>query len=81
MFAGFVAVFAAIFYKINSNSEDAADVAFAKSVTISRDADILQVSESDGILLVLVREGETRSVLRFDSVTGNSLGRTEFSAR
>jgi hypothetical protein len=81
MIAGFIAVFAAIIYKINSNKSDVAGGQFAATVAVSAEAEVLQASLSDGLLLVLVREGSRTSLLRFDPVTGKELGRTDFVAR
>ena len=81
MIAGFVAVFAAILYKINSNETDLSDAPFAATIAVGAEADILQVSTGEGMLLVLVREGSKTALLRFDAVTGKQLGRTDFIAR
>lgn len=81
MIAGFVAVFAAILYKINSNDADPSDMPFAATIAVGAEADILQASMSDGMLLVLVREGSKTALLRFDPVTGKQLGRTDFVSR
>lgn len=81
MFAGFIAVFAAILYKINSYKADPADVAFAETVNVGANAEVLQVTVSDGLLLVLVREGTTTALLRFDPADGKALGRTVFVGR
>ncbi|MCK7613198.1 hypothetical protein [Roseibium sediminicola] len=81
MIAGFIAVFAAILYKINSNKSDLSDAPFAATIAVGADADILQVSTGEGMLLVLVREGSKTALLRLDPVTGKELGRTDFVAR
>lgn len=81
MFAGFIAVFAAILYKINSYEPDPGAAAFAETIVVGPDAEVLQASVSDGMMLVLVKEGEATLLLRFDPATGEQLGRTEFIAR
>ncbi|MEP3049171.1 MAG: hypothetical protein ABJL55_20195 [Roseibium sp.] len=81
MFAGLIAVFAAIFYKINTNKSGPANVAIAATVAVGPDAEVLQATLAEGMMLVLVREGSSTSLLRFDPTTGNPLGRTDFVAR
>lgn len=81
MIAGFIAVFAAIVYKINTNSADPAEAPFAATIAVGADAQIMQTSLAQGMLLVLVREGSKTALLRFDPVTGKQLGRTDFVAR
>ncbi len=81
MFAGFFAVFAAIFYKINTNQEDPADAAFAATVSVGQGAEVLQATLSEGLMLVLVRQDGETALLRIDPKTGELLGRTEFVAR
>lgn len=81
MFAGFIAVFAAILYKINSYEADPASAAFAESVNVGPDAEVLQAAVIDGTLQVLVREGTTTALLRFDPADGKLLGRTVFLGR
>ncbi|GAB2184532.1 hypothetical protein [Roseibium sp. LAB1] len=81
MIAGFIAVFAAILYKINSNKTDVSADQYAATVAVGADAEILQANISGGLLMVLVREGSKTALLRFDPVTGKQLGRTDFVAR
>ena len=81
MIAGFIAVFAAILYKINSYKADPENAAFASSIAVGAEAEVLQASMTDGLLLVLVREGSRTALLRFDPETGKQLGRTDFVAR
>lgn len=81
MIAGFIAVFAAILYKINSNGTDPAELPFAATVAVGAEAEVVQASIADGMLLVLVREGSKTALLRFDQVTGKPLGRTDFVSR
>ncbi len=81
MVLGLVAVFAAILYKINSDDGVPVDAQFAATVAVGADAEVLQANLSDGLLLVLVREGTKTALLRFDPVTGKQLGRTDFVSR
>jgi hypothetical protein len=81
MFAGLIAVFAAIFYKINSNEGGSSGAVFVESVNVGANAEVLQASISEGMMLVLVREGTTTALLRFDPANGKLLGRTVFVGR
>jgi hypothetical protein len=81
MIAGFIAVFAAILYKINSGGPAAGDAPFAATVAVGGDAEVMQATLAEGLLLVLVREGSKTALLRFDPVTGKQLGRTDFVSR
>ncbi len=81
MIAGFVAVFAAILYKINSNKPDPSELPFAATVAVGSEAEVLQATIAEGMLMVLVREGSGTALLRFDQVTGKQVGRTDFVAR
>ncbi len=81
MFAGLVAVFAAILYKINTNESGVPSDAFASTVVIGPDAEVLQVTFAESIMLVLVREGSKTALLRIDPLSGKQIGRTEFVAR
>ncbi len=81
MLAGFIAVFAAILYKINTYEADPTEAAFAASVVVGPDAEVVQATLSDGVMLVLVREGSRTALLRFDPESGKPLGRTDFVAR
>ncbi|KZM52087.1 hypothetical protein [Labrenzia sp. OB1] len=81
MVAGFVAVFAAIVYKINTYEADPSGAAFAETLSVAPGTEILQATLSDGMLLVLAREEGRNVLLRFDSVSGKQLGRTVFVAR
>ncbi|WFE90775.1 hypothetical protein K1718_05360 [Roseibium porphyridii] len=81
MFAGLIAVFAAILYKINTNDDGPAEGGVAATVAVGPDAEVLSADLSDGMLLVLVREGTKTALLRFDALTGKNLGRTDFVSR
>lgn len=81
MFAGFVAVFAAILYKINTYEPDPSEAPFAATVEVGPGAEVLQATLSGDLLLVLVREQGGTALLRFDPATGKQLGRTDFLAR
>ncbi|OJJ10180.1 hypothetical protein BKI51_16440 [Alphaproteobacteria bacterium AO1-B] len=81
MFAGFIAVFAAILYKINTYEADPSEAAIVETLNVGADAEVLQATMSEGIMLVLVREGTTTALLRFDPQDGKLLGRTVFVGR
>ncbi|MET1412638.1 hypothetical protein ABVF61_10245 [Roseibium sp. HPY-6] len=81
MFAGLIAVFAAILYKINSGSTDVSADDFASTIVVGPEAEVLQATVSDGIVYVLVREGSKTALLRIDPSTGVEIGRTDFVAR
>lgn len=81
MFAGLFAVFAAILYKINTNPSGASGDAFASTIVVGPEAEVLQATVSDGIIFVLVREGSKTALLRIDPVSGKQIGRTDFVAR
>ncbi|MES0811982.1 hypothetical protein ABLO27_21020 [Roseibium sp. SCPC15] len=81
MFAGFIAVFAAILYKINTYEADPSEAEFASTVVVGPEAEVLQATLADGVLLVLVREGSKTALLRVDPKSGAQLGRTDFVAR
>ena len=81
MFAGLFAVFAAILYKINTDDTDISQDAFASSIVVGPDAEVVQATVSDGVIYVLVREGSKTALLRVDPVSGKQIGRTDFVAR
>ncbi|MEJ8473022.1 hypothetical protein [Roseibium algae] len=81
MFAGFIAVFAAIFYKINYSGERIAGDAIPASIAIGPDAVVQDMELVNGRLVVLVREGTKTAMLHFDPSSGALLGRTDFVAR
>jgi len=81
MFAGLFAVFAAILYKINTDDTEISQDAFASSIVVGPDAEVLQASVTDGIIFVLVKEGSKTALLRIDPASGKQIGRTDFVAR
>ncbi|WP_299816309.1 hypothetical protein [uncultured Roseibium sp.] len=81
MVAGFVAVFAAIVYKINTYEADPSETGFAETLSVAPGTEVLQATMSEGMLLLLVSEEGKKALLRFDPVSGKQLGRTEFVAR
>ncbi|OKL44087.1 hypothetical protein [Pseudovibrio exalbescens] len=81
MLIGFVAVFAAIFYKISAGSNSVSAEAVAATIALSPDAKVLQVALSEGQLVLLVNEGAGQALIYVDPVTGKKLGRTDFMAR
>ncbi len=81
MFMGFIAVFAAIFYKINSSDDGVDPSMIPSTISVGPDSDILDMELAGGRLVVLVREGDGTAMLHFDPATGKLLGRTDFVAR
>ncbi|WP_153771947.1 hypothetical protein [Labrenzia sp. CE80] len=81
MFAGFIAVFAAIFYKINYSDGSAPKGTIASSIAISPKAVVEDIELVDGRLVVLIREGDATALLHFDTATGSLLGRTNLVSR
>lgn len=81
MVAGFIAVFAAILYKINSSGPDVAAMTMAQTISIGENAAVEDVDWVDGSLMVLVRQNGVTALLQIDPATGRVLGRTEFVAR
>lgn len=81
MLAGFIAVFAAIIYKINSSDSAGSVDALAATIAIEPDAAVQSMQWVDGWLLVLVKENDGTALLQIDPQTGRVLGRTEFLAR
>ena len=81
MFVGFIAVFAAILYKINTYEADPSEAEFAGSIVVGPNAEVIQVMLEGDVLFVLVREGGKTALVRVDPVTGEQLSRTEFVAR
>ncbi|WP_417667610.1 hypothetical protein [Roseibium sp.] len=81
MFAGFIAVFAAIFYKINSSDSGMDPDSIPASIVIGPNAVIEDIELAGGRLLVLVREGDAMALLHIDPVSGQQIGRSKFVAR
>lgn len=76
MLMGFVAVFAAIFYKINSSDGTLGEKTLPETIVLGADADVLDVELSDGRLLVLTQEKTAKVLLYIDPATGAVIGRT-----
>ena len=81
MLAGFIAVFAAIFYKINSSSRQVDAEAMAATIAIGANATVETVDWVDGRMMVLIRENGSTALLQVDPTTGRVLGRTDFVAQ
>ncbi|MBO6757842.1 MAG: hypothetical protein JJ902_16020 [Roseibium sp.] len=80
MFAGLFAVFAAIFYKINtSDAPEAGDI--VATIALEPGSVVESVTVSDDTLIMLVRQGEASSLVYADRRTGQILGTTAFVAR
>ena len=81
MVLGFIAVFGAIIYRLTSDDSAPEAGRFASTIAIGAEAEVLQTSLTDGVLIVLVRDGTATAMLRIDPVTGRHLSRTDFVAR
>ncbi|WP_346892092.1 hypothetical protein [uncultured Roseibium sp.] len=81
MLAGFIAVFAAIFYKINSSSKQVDAASIARTIAIGANATVESVDWVDGRMMVVIRENGTTALLQVDPSTGRVLGRTDFVAQ
>jgi len=80
MVAGFVAVFAAILYKVNSASTPASG-AIAATIALPSQAHVEDIELSGGRLIVLIREGEAAAILHYDATSGALIGRTDLVSR
>lgn len=78
MVAGLIAVFAAIFYKINSSGPDASTTALPATIAIGEGRTVEQVDWVDGSLFVLASENGSKVLLQIDPGSGRILGRTLF---
>ncbi|WP_417694406.1 hypothetical protein [Roseibium sp.] len=81
MFAGFIAVFAAIFYKINSSDNSPSADTIASTISLGGSVEVQQVSLEDGRLVLLVEEAGVQSIVYADPSSGSILGRTRFLNR
>lgn len=81
MLAGFVAVFAAIFYKINASEDSLPAGAIASTISLQGNTQVLQASLSDGRLVLLVEQDGERRLVYADPKSGEVLGTTRFVNR
>lgn len=81
MVLGLLAVFAAIFYKINANNSNVSADNIAATIAIGAEAKVISVTQMDGNLVVLVKEGASQALVYIDPVTGRKIARTDFVAR
>lgn len=81
MVLGFVAVFAAIAYKLTSGRTVSDLDQIAATIAIDADAKVVDMEIAGGRIVVLVKKGESSALLYLDPVTGRQLGRTDFVAR
>ncbi|WP_349358202.1 hypothetical protein [Stappia sp.] len=81
MTLGFMAVFAAIIYRLSEggSAPDAGDI--AATIAIGKDARVESMAQAEGMLILLVREGAASKLLYLDPATGRVLGETAFVAR
>ncbi|WP_063301083.1 hypothetical protein [Pseudovibrio sp. WM33] len=81
MVLGLLAVFAAIFYKINAGNSNVSADSIAATIAIGPEAQIISVTQMDGNLVMLIKEGPTQALVYVDPVTGRKIARTDFVAR
>jgi hypothetical protein len=81
MTLGFVAVFAAIIYRLSDRASppDASDI--AATIAIGKDGRVESMALAEGRLILLVREGAASKLLYLDPTTGTVIGETAFVAR
>ncbi|WP_150493427.1 DUF6476 family protein [Roseibium aquae] len=80
MFLGFVAVFAAIIYKINEPSDDEG-VIFAETIVLPEPLDIRSVNLSDGVLTLVGGQGGATVLVFVDAQSGEVLGTSRVLSR
>lgn len=78
MFAGFIAVFAAIFYKINSSGSAGNSSAFVPALEIGAISNVEAMTSVDGVLFLLARDNDRQVLIRIDASTGAILSRSSF---
>lgn len=81
MVLGFVAVFAAIIYKLTEGGTRPGAGDIAATVAIGKDGQVESMAMAEGRLILLVREGTASRLLYLDPATGQVLGETAFVAR
>lgn len=81
MVLGFVAIFAAILYKLTAGSGKGPDEEPAATIALPADAEVLSMTISEGRLILLVRQETRQSLFYFDPMTGRQLGRSDFVFR
>ncbi len=81
MVIGLIAVFAAIFYKLNARNTNLSGDNIAATVAIGQNARVLSVTNQDGRLILLINKDSAQSLVYIDPVTGKILGKTDFMAR
>lgn len=81
MVLGFIAVFAAIIYRVTSGDAQANLDEIAATVGIEANAQVVDIEIADGRIIVLLREENGASLVYIDPATGREIGRTEFVSR
>lgn len=81
MVLGFLAVLAAIIYKLSEGGTrpDGSDI--AATVAIGKDGRVEGMAQADDRLILLVRSGAQSKLLYLDAATGRVLGETAFVAQ
>lgn len=78
---GFVAVFAAILYRLNEGGTAPDAASIAATILIDKDERVTSLAYAEGRLVLLVTRGETSRLLHVDPTTGRVIGETAFVAR
>ncbi|MBA5777244.1 hypothetical protein H2509_08905 [Stappia sp. F7233] len=81
MVLGFIAVFAAIAYRVTRAPSRPNPDSFAATVALQPGEEVADMEVVDGRIVLLVRKGATSALLYLDPATGRQLARTDFVAR
>jgi hypothetical protein len=78
---GFVAVFAAILYKLSEGGSAPDAASIAATILIDKDERVTSMTYVDGRMVLLLSDGDASRLLHVDPATGKVLGETTFVAR
>ncbi|MHC5656052.1 hypothetical protein [Stappia sp.] len=78
---GFVAVFAAILYKLNEGGARPDGAGIAATIVLDKDERVEGLAMQDGRMVLLVKRGEAARLVYLDPATGQVLGETTFVSR
>ncbi|WP_186388415.1 MULTISPECIES: hypothetical protein [unclassified Stappia] len=81
MVLGFMAVLAAIIYKLSESGKRADGSDIAATVAIGKDGRVESMILSGDRLILLVRDGTTSKLLHLEATTGRLIGETTFVAQ
>ncbi len=77
---GFLAVFAAIFYKLSSG-KNSSELQIAANVALPAGARVTSIDVYEGAIVLLTEESGVQALVYIDPVTGKTLAKTEFLSR